>query len=135
MVKDFKRMLYPAFLTLVLILCVSSLSYIINDSYLKNPIALIWNPNLDKPIGYINMLGNLWFLFALFFGKQAFYVVIKYLSRGGFLVYLLIGTIIVVIGQWFYIPFDVLTGISIIPFLYIGWHIQKNGGIENRIPK
>lgn len=132
-VKDFKRLLYPAFFTLAIILAVSSLSYIINDSYLRNPIRLIWNNNPEKPIGYITMLGNLWFLFALFFGKQFFYIVNKISQK--YIAYIFIGIIAVVIGQWYSLPFEILTGISIIPFIYIGWYIRNNGGVSGKLKK
>lgn len=41
--KDFRRLILPALLTIAVILGVSCLSYIIPDSYLQNPISLIWN--------------------------------------------------------------------------------------------
>ena len=76
--KDFARLIIPALFTMAFILIVSSLSFILNDTYLKNPIELICNNAPDGKLNYINMLGNLWFLFALFFAKQFFFV-LRYL--------------------------------------------------------
>ena len=72
--KDFIRLINPALFTIGIILIVSSLSYILKDSYLQDPIELIWNETSDGKQNHINMLGNLWFLFALFFAKQFFFV-------------------------------------------------------------
>ncbi|MGN0225308.1 MAG: acyltransferase family protein [Prevotella sp.] len=71
--RDFMRLIVPALFTIAVIVCVESLSYFTSCHWLKNPMLILFNPSPEKPIGYVNMLGNLWFLFALFFGKQTFY--------------------------------------------------------------
>ncbi len=134
--KDFARLIIPALFTMAFILIVSSLSFILNDTYLKNPIELIWNNAPDGKLNYINMLGNLWFLFALFFAKQFFFI-LRYLIGKKVLpvVCLAIGIIAIVIQQWIDLPFELLGGACVLPFVWIGYYIKRHGGVETGIQR
>lgn len=133
--KDFTRLIYPALFTIGVILIVSSLSYILKDSYLQDPIELIWNEASDGKQNHINMLGNLWFLFALFFAKQYFFVFNHFfLKKLLSIVCLVIGIVAVVIEQSIDIPFEILGGASVLPFVWVGYYLKKNGGLDTGIP-
>lgn len=134
--KDFTRLIYPALFTIGVILIVSSLSYILKDSYLQDPIELIWNDSSDGKQNHINMLGNLWFLFALFFAKQFFFV-LRHLIGEKMLpvVCLVIGFISVVLRQWYDLSFEVLGGASVLPFVWVGYYLKRHGGVDNGIPR
>jgi len=134
--KDTRRVLYPALFTMAVILVVSSLSYIIKGSYLQNPVELIWNSTPEGKLNHINMLGNLWFLFALFFAKQGFYV-FRHLSGSKMLpvVCLVVGLAAVVIRQWCDLPFEVLGGASVLPFVWGGYYLKRHGGVEAGLPR
>lgn len=134
--KDFIRLIYPALFTMAVILMVSSLSLILKDSYLQDPIKLIWNDVPSGKMNHINMLGNLWFLFALFFAKQYFFVFDHFfLKKILSIVCLVIGIVAVVIGQSIDIPFEVLGGASVLPFVWVGYYLKKNGGLDTGIPR
>lgn len=134
--KDFIRLIYPALFTMAVILMVSSLSLILKDSYLQDPIKLIWNDVPSGKMNHINMLGNLWFLFALFFAKQYFFVFDHFfLKKILSIVCLVIGIVAVVIGQSIDIPFEVLGGASVLPFVWVGYYLKKNGGMDTGIPR
>ena len=124
--KDGKRLLYPALFTIAVILAVSCLWYIKKDSYLQNPVTLIWNDAPQGKLNYVNMLGNLWFLFALFFAKQFFYV-FSYLMDGWLLpvVCLVLGIAAVFIRQWYDLPFEVLGGACVLPFIWVGYWLMR----------
>lgn len=134
--KDFKRLINPAFFTMAVILIVSSLSFIVKDSYLQNPVELIWNDASEGKLNHINMLGNLWFLFALFFAKQGFYV-LNHITKKGWLlaVCLAVGLVTVVIRQWYDLPFEVLGGASVLPFIWGGYYLMQHGGVEAGVPR
>lgn len=134
--KDFRRLMIPAIFTIILILIVSSLSYLFPKSYLENPVQLIWNEHPEKPIGYIVMLGNLWFLFALFFAKQYFYWV-KQICGEKVLPFICfaVGALIVVIGRYAVLPIGMSTGISVLPFIWVGYYLKHHGGVDNGIPR
>lgn len=134
--KDFIRLIYPALFTMAVILMVSSLSLILKDSYLQDPIKLIWNDVPSGKMNHINMLGNLWFLFALFFAKQYFFVFDHFFGKKILsIVCLVIGIVAVVIGQSIDIPFEVLGGASVLPFVWVGYYLKKNGGMDTGIPR
>lgn len=133
--KDFLRLIVPALFTIGIILMVSSLSYYFPDSYFQKPIKLIWNGQPEKPFGYIKILGNLWFLFALFFAKQSFYWVelvfsVKVLP----FICLAVGALTVVIGQYAVLPLYISVGISVLPFLWLGYFLKHHGGVDKGIP-
>lgn len=134
--KDFKRLINPALFTVAVIFLVSCLSYVLKDSYLQNPVSLIWNDTPQGKQTYVNMLGNLWFLFALFFAKQLFYV-LEHLTGKRLLaaVCLVVGLAAVIIRQWFDLPFEVLGGASVLPFVWGGYYLKKNGGVEAGLPR
>ena len=134
--KDFKRLINPALFTMAVILIVSSLSYILKDTYLQNPMKLIWNDAPEGKWNYINMLGNLWFLFALFFAKQGFYV-LRHLTANWLLpaVCLVVGLAAIVIRQWYNLPFEVLGGASVLPFVWGGYYLKSHGGVEAGLPR
>ena len=134
--KDFTRLIIPALFTVAVILIVSSLSYILKDSYLQNPIELIWNDAPDWKQNHINMLGNLWFLFALFFAKQFFFVFRHVIGKILFpIVCLVIGIIAVVLRQWYDLSFEVLGGASVLPFVWVGYYLKRHGGVDSGIPR
>ena len=134
--KDFKRLINPALFTVAVILIVSSLSYILKDSYLQNPIELIWNDASEWKQNHINMLGNLWFLFALFFAKQFFFVFRHLMGKILFpIVCLVIGIIAVVLRQWYDLSFEVLGGASVLPFVWVGYYLKRHGGVDSGIPR
>ena len=134
--KDIIRLIYPALFTVAVILMVSSLSLILKDSYLQDPIKLIWNDAPSGKMNHINMLGNLWFLFALFFAKQYFFVFNHFfLKKLLSIVCLVIGIVAVVIEQSIDIPFEVLGGASVLPFVWVGYYLKKNGGLDTGIPR
>ena len=134
--KDFKRLINPALFTIAVILVVSSLSYILKESYLQNPVDLIWDKAPIGKLNYINMLGNLWFLFALFFAKQWFYV-LNHITKKGWLlaVCLVVGLATVVIRQWYDLPFEVLGGVGVLPFIWGGYYLKRHGGVETGVPR
>jgi fucose 4-O-acetylase-like acetyltransferase len=134
--KDFKRLINPALFTMAVILMVSSLSYVLNGTYLQNPVSLIWNDAPYGKLNYVNMLGNLWFLFALFFAKQLFYA-LEHLTEKGLLaaVCLVVGLAAVIIRQWFDLPFEVLSGACVLPFVWGGYYLKQHGGVETGLPR
>lgn len=134
--KDFRRLVLPALFTIGIILLVSSLSYLFPDSYLQNPVNLIWDEHPEKPIGHIVMLGNLWFLFALFFAKQSFYI-IREISSTILLPYVCfaIGAIVVFVGRSFELPLEMSVGMSVLPFVWIGYYLKHHGGVDQGIPR
>lgn len=134
--KDVKRLLYPALFTIAVILTVSCLWYFKKDSYFQNPITLIWNNAPEGKLNFVNMLGNLWFLFALFFAKQEFYL-IRYLTTNRLLpfVCLVLGVVAVVIRQWYDLPIEILGGVCVLPFIYAGYYLKQHGGVEKGLPR
>lgn len=133
--KDFTRLINPALFTIAVILIVSSLSYIMKDSYLQNPIELIWNDTPDGKQNHIKMLGNLWFLFALFFAKQFFFGFRHMIGKIMLpVICLIIGLIAVFLRQWYDLSFEVLGGASVLPFVWVGYYLKKHGGVDTGIP-
>ena len=134
--KDFTRLIVPALFTVIVILTVSCLSFILKDSYFQNPIELIWNDTPGWKQSPINMLGNLWFLFALFFAKQFFFV-LRHLIGGKILpvICIVIGMIAIVVRQWFDIPFELLGGACVLPFVWVGYYLKRHGGVETGIQR
>lgn len=134
--KDFKRLINPALFTTAVILIVSSLSFVVKDSYLQNPMKLIWNYAPEGKLNHINLLGNLWFLFALFFSKQGFYVINHIIKKEWLLaVCLAVGLTAVVIRQWYNLPFEVLGGATVLPFIWGGNYLKQHGGVEVGVPR
>ena len=120
--KDFKRLLIPAFLTITLILLLSCLYYVIDDTCLKDPVTIVWKDNPEKLLGNLIIPGNMWFLFALFFSKQFFYLLRYCVVNLGHLAFvtLVIGGLSVVIGLKVQLPFCVLIGASVLPLIWGG---------------
>ena len=82
------------------------------------------------------MLGNLWFLFALFFAKQFFFVFRHLMGKLLFpIVCLVIGIIAVVLRQWYDLSFEVLGGASVLPFVWVGYYLKRHGGVDAGIPR
>lgn len=134
--KDFTRLIIPALFTVAVILIVSSLSLILSDTYLQDPLKLIWNDVPEGKYDYINMLGNLWFLFALFFAKQFFFI-LRQLIRGKMLLAacFIIGLAAVFIRQWYNYPLEVLGGATVLPFVWGGYYLKRHGGVETGVPR
>lgn len=134
--KDFKRLLLPALFSITIILAISSLSYFVTNSFLQNPVSLIWNEQPNKPFEYIKMLGNLWFLFALFFAKQSFYLT-RYFFGMRYLPFccLLLGALIVVLSKYIILPLGLSIGISVLPFIWCGYYLKHHGGADTGVPK
>lgn len=133
--KDARRLLLPALFTTGIILVISLLYYVFQETYLRNPVDLIWKNHPKKMFGNIIMLGNLWFLFALFFAKQFFYV-INHLCENKWLpiACFLFGGIAVIVGTKAVFPFSILAGISVLPFMWAGYYLKHHGGIEKGLP-
>ena len=133
--KDFRRLLYPALFTTFLILLVSCLSFVWQDVYFQNPIKLVWNSTPHMKYEYIIMLGNLWFLFALFFAKQSFYLV-RQLFNDRWLPWmcLLLGAMAVWSAQYAILPIGIQVGISVLPFIWIGFYLKHHGGVDEGVP-
>lgn len=134
--KDFRRLIIPALFTIAIILAISCLYYVLPGSYLQSPISLIWNDDPEKPLSYVNSLGNLWFLFALFWGKLFFYVIRQFTTSISFpICSLILGFMAVYIGSSIAIPFELLVGLSVVPFIWIGYCLKHHGGVESGIKK
>lgn len=134
--KDFVRLIIPALFTIAIIVGVEFLSFIVDWKWLKDPISLLFNLHPEKPLGYINIPGNLWFLFAMFFGKQTFYFVSRISNfRHICIASLAIGGTAVIIGHRYTLPFEIITGISILPFIIIGYAAQRYGGVKSVISR
>lgn len=132
--RDFKRLIIPALLTIAVILSVSCLFFSFPNSYFTNPAQLIWNSHPEKPFEYVNMLGNLWFLFALFFAKQGFYLV-RQLPNKKLLPYvcLIIGAFTIILAQYVVFPLDISVGLSVLPFIWVGYFVKRQGGLDKGI--
>jgi len=129
--KDFKRLVVPALFTTITILVISYLFFVCPNGYFSNPINLIWNTSADKQYALINSLGNLWFLFALFWSKFFFYLIRQFSSSSVFPVFsLLCGYVAIFIGHFFLLPFEMLVGLSVVPFVWVGYYIKQKGGLE-----
>lgn len=130
--KDAVRLLGPAMFTMVVIMVVEMLWYVWPESYLQNPVDVIW----DKENGSVNILGNLWFLIALFFGKMFFYVVRHYTKDEWLgVVTLIIGGALVLAGQWVSIPFYIQRGAGVLPFIWMGYYLKHHGGVDKGVPR
>lgn len=133
--KDFKRLLLPAIFTIGIILTLYSLLWIIKGYDTPSPLSLIWNNNPDKLLGNIIILGNLWFLFALFFAKQAFYIVRQnYNTQLIPFVCIIVGAVAIIIGRWVTLPLCILVSISVLPFISGGYLLKHRGGPDKGIP-
>lgn len=134
--KDFNRLILPAIFTISIILLISSFSYIQADTYLKEPKALILIEHPTKPFNYINIVGNLWFLFALFFSKQFFYILRRFTSDEILpFACVAIGWITVISSSYVVFPLSISTGLSVLTFIYAGYYIKVRGGVEKGIPR
>lgn len=118
--KDCKRLLLPAVFTIGVILCLYGLLWL-NGIVDSSPLSLIWDGKPEKKFANIIMLGNLWFLFALFFARQAFYVMRKICSIAVLpFACLSIGALAVIVGKYIALPFCILVSISVLPFVWGG---------------
>lgn len=134
--RDFNRLLVPAFFTIVVIVIVALLKYVFPESYLMGIEDIFVNRCPVKQWDYIIIPGNLWFLFALFFGKQFFNITSQFLPNDWFPMYTLFGGVAAVFFKQFVcIPFEILVGLSVMPFMWIGYYIKCNGGVNNGIHK
>ena len=134
MKKDAKRLLLPAVFTTGVILFLYSLLWL-NGTVAPSPLSLIWDGNPAKPFAYIVMPGNLWFLFALFFARQAFYIVRRICPAQVFpFACLVIGVLAVIAGEWVVLPFCILVSISVLPFIWGGYWLKHHGGPDRGIP-
>ena len=79
----------------------------------------------------------MWFLFALFFSKQFFYLLRYCVVNLGHLAFvtLVIGGLSVVIGLKVQLPFCVLIGASVLPLIWGGYFLKQYGGVEKGLPK
>lgn len=134
--RDFNRLLVPAFFTIAIITVVALLKYVFPESYLMGIEDIFVNRCPVKQWDYIIIPGNLWFLFALFFAKLFFNLTSQFLPNEWFPFYSLIGGISAFfIGKFISIPLEVLVGLSVMPFMWIGYYIKGNGGVNNGIYK
>lgn len=133
--KDFRRLIIPALFTTACIVVVSSLHYVFPGGYLLAPEDLLINDSV-KFGNKFNMLGNLWFLFALFFGKMYFYVVRQLTNEWRLLltVSFVIGGTAIIAGKFFTLPFCALVGFSLMPYFSIGYIIKRRGGVDIGLP-
>lgn len=136
-IKDFKRLVYPALFTTACIILVSLLYFVFPNSYLTEPTLLLIEQHPALWGDSIIMLGNLWFLFALFFAKIYFYLLRQYTNGWKSLLSLsfLIGGLAIICGKYFSLPFCSLVGFSILPYINIGYVIKQRGGVEAGIPR
>ena len=132
--KDFKRLLLPAVFTTGVILSIYSLLWL-NGIVASSPLSLIWDDKPDRLFANIIMPGNLWFLFALFFTRQAFYVMRKICSTPVLpFACLAIGALAVIVGKYIALPFCILVSISVLPFVWGGYLLKHRGGPDKGIP-
>ena len=134
--KDAVRLLLPAAATTLLILSVYPISVIYNNiAPPPPPHQLIWDSSPALPIDHVRLLGNLWFLFALFFAKQTFYILARHSPpRHLGALCLLTGGLAALAGQHFRLPFQVIQGISVVPFLWVGHWLKQHGGPDQAVP-
>lgn len=124
--KDFGRLVGPAVFTSIIVVAVCSLGYALPYVYLQNPMELLWGGD-SRGWWDVNMLGNLWFLFALFFSKMSFYCIAKVSDRLSVLVLLsfIIGGITLIVSRYVYLPFMIFRGICVLPFIAIGYSVRQ----------
>lgn len=134
--KDLKRLLLPALFTTGLILSLSCLYYVCNDTILRKPLDIIWKSNPVKLGANLIIPGNMWFLFALFFAKQFFYL-LRYCFKGLAFPFVCFcsGGASVIVGQEIQFPFCILIAVSVLPLLWEGYYLKVHGGIEKGLPK
>ena len=126
--KDFKRLIYPAIFTTVFIIAFCSLHYLIPDSYLPNPKELLIKTEGNIRLDSFQILGNLWFLFALFWGKTYFNVITRLQKTTWIAVTcFLLGIIAVTIGKTCTLPYGITIGFSVLPFILIGQMLRMSG--------
>lgn len=133
--KDFNRLVGPTLFSTALITVVSCLWYAIPDSYLQNPVNLLWG---GESHGWwdMNLLGNLWFLFALFFAKVFFGCLTKVSARLSVILLLsfAVGGTALIVSHYVYMPYMILRGVSVLPFIAIGYSVRclyyKDGDIH-----
>lgn len=134
--KDFRRLLWPAILTLAVIFLVSCLAFALDGTYLKSPKALVWDPDPHRMFAKLHRIGNFWFLFALFLGRQYFFL-LRQAVRNRLLPVLCValGWLAVPLGKWAPAPPVIFVAFSALPFIWAGWFVQGRGGVGRGIPR
>lgn len=133
--RDFKRLIIPALFTTAVIVAVV---------LLEGPVAvqlqkvreMLWTDNPSKPLGNVLTPGNLWFLFAMFFARYFFALAKTYLPEKGLGVSCFaIGLMAYLLSMCFTLPLSLLQGISVLPFIWLGYYIKHHGGAPVGIPR
>lgn len=134
-IKDVKRLLLPLLFTTGVIVICTCVLYNIGCDYVKNPISILWDADgVEEYDRYILLLGNMWFLFALFWGKFFFYLI--YRASGKRLCYFyctVAGFISVYSLQWFLVPLRFQMGMMILPYICVGFYMKQYGGINKSV--
>lgn len=126
--KDFKRLIIPAIFTTVFIVVFCSLHFLFPDSYLPHPKELLLKGDTGISLDSFYTLGNLWFLFALFWGKTYFYLVTRiHKTIWMVITCFVLGLIAVTIGKTCVLPYGITIGFSILPFIVIGYLLRMTG--------
>ena len=126
--KDFKRLIYPALFTTVFIIAFCTLHFLFPDSYLPNPKELLIKTEGNIRLDSFQILGNLWFLFVLFWGKTYFNVITRLQKTTWISVTcFLLGIIAVTIGKACALPYGITIGFSVLPFILIGQMLRMSG--------
>jgi len=140
---DFRRLFMPYFFTVCImvvgafVLCLFGCVGVGMLHYAFD--ALIYGNaspgNFDKFWGDWAVVGSVWFLAALFWAKVAFNVLLNYVKKGLLFVVFGIGGLATLLGQYVLLPYSILQGISVLPFLYIGYRFRTMGGVESLMEK
>jgi len=130
--KDFQRLIIPALFTTGVIVVVwfckgYDLSAIKNQMWVCAP---------DERFGHLVILGNMWFLYAMFWTRISFCLLQTYCTSQKLgIACLICGYVAYWIGFYMDLPFMILQGLSYLPYIWLGFYVKQHGGTSNGIPK
>lgn len=130
-----RRLLWPLVFTTLLMLTISVMESLWRVENVKSPSEVLEmllyangsSHNYHKIWGDFSCIGSPWFLGCLFWAKiiyNALHHISMTFIRLGVLSFLL-SVLSVIFGQFIVLPYSLLQGISVLPFLWIGEYVKK----------